>query len=134
MDTSSMDSSGITRLQQQTYLDLKGQDIIIGIIDTGIDYTHPAFRRSDGGTRILRLWDQSGLSQTDGEPSVPAVDYGAAYTGADIDRALESPDPDRSFHWMMWTATGLLLPELPRGARMRQAILPALRRDLRSRW
>ena len=93
MDTSSMDSSGITRLQQQTYLDLKGQDIIIGIIDTGIDYTHPAFRRSDGGTRILRLWDQSGLSQTDGEPSFPAVDYGAAYTGADIDRALESPDP-----------------------------------------
>ena len=41
----------------------------------------------------MRLWDQSGLSQTDGEPSVPAVDYGAAYTGADIDRALESPDP-----------------------------------------
>ncbi len=59
MDSSSMESSGIIRLSAQPYLNLSGGDIIVGIIDTGIDYTHPAFRRSDGSTRIIRLWDQT---------------------------------------------------------------------------
>jgi subtilisin family serine protease len=30
-----------------------GRNVIIGIIDTGIDWCHPAFRRSDGSSKIL---------------------------------------------------------------------------------
>lgn len=40
-------------------LELTGKNVIIGIIDTGIRYQLPAFRRSDGSTRILAIWDQT---------------------------------------------------------------------------
>jgi len=36
-----------------------GSGVIIGIIDTGIDYTHSDFRDSEGNSRILAFWDQS---------------------------------------------------------------------------
>lgn len=38
---------------------LSGRGVLIGIADSGIDYSHPAFRRADGTTRIFALWDQS---------------------------------------------------------------------------
>lgn len=39
--------------------ELTGQGTIVCIIDSGIDYTHPDFRNSDGSTRIMALWDQT---------------------------------------------------------------------------
>lgn len=93
MDTSSMDQSGITRLHSQPYLNLQGQDVIVGIIDTGIDYKHSAFRNSDGSTRIVRIWDQTieGGKISDDEPR---VDYGTVYTSVDINNALSSDNPE----------------------------------------
>ena len=38
---------------------LTGQGILVAVIDSGIDYTHPDFRTTDGNTRILELWDQT---------------------------------------------------------------------------
>ena len=35
-----------------------GEGVIVGIADSGIDYTNSVFRNQDGSTRILRLWDQ----------------------------------------------------------------------------
>lgn len=36
-----------------------GKDIIIGYVDTGLDYTHDDFKNADGSTRVLYYWDQS---------------------------------------------------------------------------
>lgn len=56
-------ASCITPLQTGTpetgYNRLSGKDVIMCIIDSGIDYAHPDFRNADGTTRILDLWDQT---------------------------------------------------------------------------
>ena len=38
---------------------LTGKGVLVGIVDSGVDYRHPDFRKEDGGSRILKLWDQS---------------------------------------------------------------------------
>lgn len=37
----------------------KGKDVIIGYVDTGIDFNHPDFKNVNGSTRVLRYWDHS---------------------------------------------------------------------------
>tara|TARA_R110000737_G_scaffold115473_1_gene148405 strand:+ start:48289 stop:50619 length:2331 start_codon:yes stop_codon:yes gene_type:complete len=36
-----------------------GKNVIIGVVDTGVDFNHPDFKDSTGKTRILRYWDHS---------------------------------------------------------------------------
>lgn len=54
--------SCINQVQQDNFLNngmgLFGEGVIVGIADSGIDYTNSVFRNQDGSTRILRLWDQ----------------------------------------------------------------------------
>ena len=70
------------------YDGLTGRGVIVGIIDTGIDYTHPDFLTPDGGSRVLFLWDQN----AGGEPP-PDYSFGAEFTRREIDAALASGDP-----------------------------------------
>ncbi|MBD5508616.1 MAG: S8 family peptidase [Lachnospiraceae bacterium] len=37
---------------------LTGRGVLVAVIDSGISYWNQDFRKSDGSTRILRLWDQ----------------------------------------------------------------------------
>ena len=62
---------------------LTGEGILVGVVDSGIDYYHPDFRNEDGSSRILRLWDQS----LDGKPPRGYV-TGTEYTKEEIDKAL----------------------------------------------
>lgn len=38
---------------------LTGKGVIVAVVDSGIDYFHEAFRKADGTTRLLALWDQT---------------------------------------------------------------------------
>lgn len=58
----------------------KGDGVIIGIIDSGIDVFHGAFRNADGSSRILRLWDQT-FDYAPADPGVPVDDQGDPITG-----------------------------------------------------
>ena len=62
---------------------LSGEGVLVGVVDSGIDYFHPDFRNEDGSSRILRLWDQS-------IPGNPPEGYltGTEYAKEEIDKAL----------------------------------------------
>lgn len=62
---------------------LTGKGILVGVVDSGVDFFHPDFRNEDGSSRILRLWDQS-------IPGNPPKGYtkGTEYTKEEIDKAL----------------------------------------------
>ena len=89
LDQTALEVSGILKMQNQPVLALKGRGVLIGFIDTGIDYTNPAFRYSDGSSRIVRIWDQT---IQDGTPPVGIL-YGADYTREQINAALLSENP-----------------------------------------
>ncbi|MBA4697969.1 MAG: S8 family peptidase [Ruminococcus sp.] len=84
-----LNQSGILQIQNYPTLQLRGQNIMIGFIDTGIDYTNSVFRNLDGTTRIAAIWDQT--IQT-GTPPQDLI-YGSEYTREMINEALLSDDP-----------------------------------------
>ena len=65
-----------------------GSGVVIGIVDTGGDFAHLNFRRSDGSTRLLGLWNQRGVAT----PSSP-FGYGRFYAATEINAALATPHP-----------------------------------------
>lgn len=70
----------------------RGAGVIVGVIDSGIDYQHQAFRDAHGTSRILAIWDQ-GLTPQRGESSPQDFDYGVEYSKSTIDAALQSSVP-----------------------------------------
>lgn len=87
--TISIEKSGIGAVQRNPFLNLTGRGIIIGIIDTGIDYRHEAFLYNDNTTRILSIWDQT--IQSDNPPA--DFTFGTEYSRESINIALRSDDP-----------------------------------------
>lgn len=102
MDTTSFDASGITATLNQPLLNVRGQSVLIGFLDTGIDYLREDFKASDGRTRIAAVWDQTiqsvnyeedtgeaaGTEKYDREQVQGMVQYGTVYTREDINAAL----------------------------------------------
>jgi hypothetical protein len=99
-DSTSLDVSGISRLQKQPTLSLMGQGVFVAVIDTGIRYQDAAFRTKDGKSRIFAMWDQTENRtdpQTESRPEDEFSDlilYGRTYTQADINRALMAEHPE----------------------------------------
>lgn len=89
LDMEAMGQAGITPVQNYPTLQLMGENVMIGFVDTGIDYTHPVFRNLDGSSRIEAIWDQT--LQTGNLPE--GYFYGSEYRREDLDLALASEDP-----------------------------------------
>lgn len=45
-------------LEQTIPYGLTGENVLVGILDSGIDAMHPAFQNPDGSSKIILLWDQ----------------------------------------------------------------------------
>jgi subtilisin family serine protease len=89
LSTVSMEASGILQLRNEPGLDLMGEGVLIGFIDTGIDYTNPVFQNTDYTTRIVSIWDQT----IDSDNYPENLYYGTEYTRDQINDALKSLDP-----------------------------------------
>jgi subtilisin family serine protease len=91
---------GGTRAREaRTFESVDGSGVVVGVIDTGIDFTHGDFRETAGNTRLLSIWDQT-LTPIAGEisPDVGADgsttnDYGVVYSQAQIDSTLSGATP-----------------------------------------
>lgn len=86
----SLEVSGVIRIRQAPAFNLRGQGVLIGMVDTGIDYTNPIFLREDGTSRIVSIWDQTINSET-GFPE--GFNYGTEYNREQINQALASESP-----------------------------------------
>lgn len=94
LDTTVVESSGILPVFDQPALRADGSGVILGLIDTGIDYTNPLFRNPDGSSRILCIWDQS-IDTGQMPPEIAGFQpfYGTVYEQEQLNEALNAEDP-----------------------------------------
>lgn len=89
LDMEAMNQTGISQVQYYPTLELMGRGIMIGFLDTGIDYQNEVFRKEDGSTRILGIWDQTEQSGSPPE----GFSFGSSYSEEQINEALRSETP-----------------------------------------
>ena len=65
----------------------RGEGVIVGVYDSGIDWSHPDFINASGQSRILFLWDQTDTTSHRSPPV--GFGYGREYTQADIDDEID---------------------------------------------
>ncbi len=84
-----LEASTVTELRNYPGFNLRGEGVLIGIVDTGIDYTLPVFQKEDGSTKVEAIWDQTVQG-----PDFPFdTGFGTEYRRAQINQALQSENP-----------------------------------------
>lgn len=92
-DASALEVTNIMFLQKQPALELQGEGVLVGFVDTGIQYDNPLFRNPDGTTRIVAIWDQTAENAGDESNLPKGFLYGREYTKEKIDLALREENP-----------------------------------------
>ena len=86
-EISAIDAAQVSTVGINTPLNLSGEGVIVGIIDTGIDYLNDEFRDENGKSRIISIWDQTIQSN---ESELKGVPFGSLYTNEEINKAIEA--------------------------------------------
>jgi len=85
-----LEASGVERIRRLPAYNLRGQGVLVGIVDSGIDYTNPVFLHEDKTSKIISIWDQT----IDSENSYPEnTFFGTEYSADQINSALNSENP-----------------------------------------
>ena len=97
LDNTGAEAAGILPVFRQPSLNSRGEGVIIGFIDTGIDYRNPLFQSHDGNTRILGIWDQTlsgeGFTVSDPNGFLFRFLYGQQFLEPAINEALRAEEP-----------------------------------------
>jgi len=72
-----------------------GSGVVVGIIDTGLDFTHPDFKDSLGQSRVLWIWDHL---LANGTNTPQPYNYGQEFSKAAIDAGNASTHVDQTAH------------------------------------
>ena len=90
LSSSSSDSYEITQVGDKSDSELRGQGVLVGFVDTGIDYMNQVFKHEDNSSRIISIWDQT----IDSETNYPEdFYYGTEFVQEQINLALQSDNP-----------------------------------------
>ena len=82
------EASGLNYVNKNPYITSSGKDILIAIIDSGIDYLHPDFINDDNTSKIVSIWDQSSDKKTPPEGAI----FGSEFKREDINKAIKDND------------------------------------------
>lgn len=103
-DISPSNVGNINTLKINPYLDLTGNGVVIGMVDSGIDYLNEEFINEDNTSRILSIWDQTINDEPDSKMYI-----GKIYNNDEINEAIKVsksggnpydivPSKDEEFH------------------------------------
>ncbi len=95
-----------------------GEDVIIGVVDSGCDFRNANFRKEDGKTRILYLWDQrseKGNNPPKGYRPPKGFGYGREFTEEMINDALDPNSPKNLYYKPPDAAHGTLVLDVAAG-------------------
>ncbi|MDU4882469.1 S8 family peptidase [Clostridium sp.] len=84
-EISAVDVAQVNLLQANISLNLSGNGVIVGIVDTGIDYLSEEFRDKNGKSRIISIWDQT----IRGDDDNTIIPFGSLYTREEINKAID---------------------------------------------
>ncbi len=90
LDLSSLEEMGVTKVNRIPHLSLSGEGVLLGFVDTGIDYLNPIFQNADKSTRIVSIWDQT-IENMQAPSNI--FYYGAEYNRVEINEAIRSAVP-----------------------------------------
>ena len=74
-------------IQNPNIYGLRGNGVLVALIDSGIDLMHPDFQNPDGTSRVVYLWDQT----IQGNPP-SGFRSGAEYNNEEINLSISNPD------------------------------------------
>lgn len=89
LNTTSMRAMCVCRVQNVQQLSLFGEGVLLGFVDTGIDYLNTAFQNEDHSTRIVSIWDQT----IENENPSNTLYFGTEYNRDQINEAIKNNDP-----------------------------------------
>lgn len=84
-DISPSDVDNIYQIKSNPYLGLNGKNVLVGIVDTGVNYLNREFMREDDTSRIISLWDQSIEPEEESELYI-----GRTYSNEEINNAIKA--------------------------------------------
>lgn len=81
-------AAGVNFIEDNPYINVNGENVLIGIIDSGINYLHPDFINEDNTSKIVSIWDQE--SNTNSPPD--GMIFGSEFTREEINQAIINND------------------------------------------
>lgn len=86
------DAAGTDYIKNNPYVNVTGENTLIAIIDSGVDYLNKDLISKDGKSKILYLWDQESILKKPPEGMI----YGSEFTNQEINEAIKTGDKSLS--------------------------------------